>query len=47
MSIHTFTIHLKNGEKFTRCEWGRTKKSALRTIWAIYGRENIVTAIAI
>lgn len=47
MSIHTFKIHLRNGETFKRCEWGRTKKSALRTLWGVYGRENIVAAIAI
>lgn len=41
MSVHTFKIRLANGEKFTRSEWGRTRKSALRTIWGIYGRENV------
>lgn len=42
MSIHTFKIRLNNGEVFSRCEWGRTRKSALRTLWGIYGRENMM-----
>ena len=41
MSIHTFKLLLSNGERITRTEWGRTRKSALRTLWGIYGRENI------
>ena len=41
MSIHTFKILLANGERITRCEWGKTRKSALRTLWGIYGRENV------
>lgn len=41
MKIHVFKILLKNGEKITRAEWGRTRKSAARTIWGIYG-DNIL-----
>lgn len=41
MKIHVFNILLKNGEKFTRAEWGRTRKSAARTLYGIYG-DNIV-----
>ena len=41
MKIHTFKIWLKNGEHFTRTEWGRTRNSAARTIRGIYG-DNIV-----
>ena len=41
MKIHVFKIRLKNGEHFTRAEWGRTRESAARTIWGIYG-DNIV-----
>jgi len=41
MKIHVFEILLTNGERFTRAEWGRTRKSAARTIRGIYG-ENIV-----
>lgn len=41
MSIHTIHITLKNGEKFTRTEWGRTRKAAIRTLRGIYG-DNIV-----
>lgn len=40
MSVHTFFIEV-NGQRFRRSEWGRTRKSALRTIWGIYGRENV------
>lgn len=47
MSIHTFKVKLVNGESFTRCEWGRTRRAALRTLWGIYGRENIVAAVAV
>ena len=42
MKIHTFKIRLVNGEEFSRCEWGKTRKSALKTLWGIYGRENMV-----
>jgi len=41
MSIHTIYVTLKNGEKFTRTEWGRTRKAAMRTLRGIYG-DNIV-----
>lgn len=41
MKIHVFKILLKNGEKFTRAEWGRTRNSAARTIRGIYG-DNIL-----
>lgn len=41
MKIHTFKIQLANGEVFSRTEWGKTRKSALRTLWGIYGRENM------
>ena len=41
MSIHTILVTLKNGEKFTRTEWGRTRKAAMRTLRGIYG-DNIV-----
>lgn len=47
MSIHTFRIHLANGERFTRCEWGKSRRAALKTLWGIYGRENIVSAVAV
>lgn len=40
MKIYTFKISV-NGEVFTRCEWGRNRMDALRTIWGIYGRENV------
>jgi len=41
MTIHTILVTLKNGDVFTRTEWGRTRKSAERTIRGIYG-DNIV-----
>lgn len=41
MTIHTFKIKV-NGEIFSRTEWGKTRKSALRTIWGIYGKENVM-----
>ena len=41
MKIHVFKILLKNGEHFTRAEWGRTRKSAARAIWSCYG-DNIL-----
>lgn len=41
MKIHTFKLEV-NGERFTRTEWGKTRKSALRTLWGIYGRENVL-----
>lgn len=41
MKIHVFKVLLKNGEAFTRAEWGRTRKSAARTLFGIYG-DNIV-----
>lgn len=41
MTVHTFIVTLKNGEKFRRSEWGRTRKSAARTLYGIYG-DNIV-----
>lgn len=41
MKIHVFKILLKNGEKITRAEWGRTRNSAARTIRGIYG-DNIL-----
>lgn len=40
MSVHTFKIKVNN-EIFTRSEWGRTRKAALRTLWGIYGKENM------
>ena len=40
MKIYTFHI-IVNGELFTRCEWGRNRQDALKTLWGIYGRENI------
>lgn len=40
MNIYTFKI-IVNGELFTRCEWGRNRQDALKTLWGIYGRENI------
>ena len=40
MKIYTFKIEV-NGEVFTRCEWGRNRADALRTLWGIYGRENV------
>lgn len=42
MKIHVFKILLKNGDFFTRAEWGKTRKSAARTLYGIYGAENIV-----
>ena len=42
MKIHVFKVSLVNGEKFTRAEWARTRKAAARTLYGIYGRENIV-----
>ena len=41
MKIHTFTLKV-NGEIFNRSEWGKTRKSALRTLWGIYGKENML-----
>lgn len=41
MKMHTFKIWLKNGEHFSRTEWGRTRKSAAREIWSCYG-DNIL-----
>lgn len=41
MSIHTFTIEFSDGARRTRCEWGKTRLDALRTIWSIYGKENV------
>ena len=43
MKIHTILVELANGEKFTRTEWGRTRRQAIRTIFGIYGAENIVS----
>lgn len=40
MKIYTIKIKV-NGEVFTRCEWGRTRLDALKTLWGIYGRENV------
>ena len=40
MKIYTFRI-IVNGELFTRCEWGRNRQDALKTLWGIYGRENV------
>lgn len=40
MKIYTFKI-VVNGELFTHCEWGRNRQDALKTLWGIYGRENI------
>lgn len=42
MRVHTFKIRLANGEEFSRSEWGKTRKSALRTLWGIYGKENMM-----
>ena len=40
MSIHTFTIQFHDGARLTRCEWGKTRRDALRTLWGIYGKES-------
>lgn len=40
MKIYTFTVKV-NGEIFTRTEWGKNRKDALKTLWGIYGRENM------
>ena len=40
MRTHSFKVLLKNGELFTRGEWGRTARSAARAIFSCYG-ENI------
>lgn len=40
MKIYTFKLEVA-GEVFTRCEWGRTRLDALKTLWGIYGRENM------
>ena len=37
MRVHVFRVMLKNGEEFVRAEWGRTRKSAARTLFGIYG----------
>lgn len=42
MKIHTILVSLKNGEVFTRTEWARTRKAAMRTLRGIYG-DNIVS----
>lgn len=40
MSIHTFIIRFySDGEVINRCEWGRTRLQALKTLWGIYGRD--------
>lgn len=40
MKIYTFTV-IVNGETFTRTEWGKNRKDALKTLWGVYGRENM------
>ena len=35
--VHVFRVLLKNGEEFVRAEWGKTRKSAARTLYGIYG----------
>ena len=37
MRIHAFLVKLRNGDIFTRGEWGRTPKSAAREIKSCYG----------
>lgn len=44
MKVHVFKVILKNGEKFTRAEWGRTRKSAAREIWSCYGDKILALA---
>ena len=41
MKIHTIIVKLRNGDVFTRCEWGRTREQAKNTLRGIYG-ENIL-----
>lgn len=40
MEIYTFKIKI-NGEIFARTEWGNNRRDALKTLWGIYGRENL------
>ena len=42
MKIYTILVSLKNGEVFTRTEWGRTREAAKRTLRGVYG-ENILS----
>ena len=42
MKIHTIIVKLKNGEVFTRTEWGRTRAAAMRTLRGVYG-ENVLS----
>lgn len=40
MSVHTFMIRHINGEIFTRSEWGRNRRDAIKTLESIYGKGN-------
>ena len=42
MSIHTFVIRFHDGAFVRRTEWGKTRKSALKTLESIYGKGNFV-----
>lgn len=44
MSVYTFNVTLKNGETFTRAEWGKNEKDAQYTLWDMYG-ENLERAV--
>lgn len=39
MRVHAFLVLLKNGDRFTRGEWGRAPKSAAREIKSCYGEK--------
>lgn len=40
MKVWTFVVELKNGDIFSRGEWGRTAESASKAIRSAYG-ENL------
>lgn len=37
MSMHKFTIMFPDGARLDRCEWGKSRKDALKTLIGIYG----------
>ena len=37
MSIHKFRIQFPDGAMIERCEWGKTRNAAFKTICGIYG----------
>lgn len=41
MSVHKFRIQFRDGAMIERCEWGRTRKAAFKTLCGIYGQPGI------